>query len=92
VLAANYQPGVPVPSELSAPDIACACNIYRASADLADCATPTATAEIASCQAAPPTGRSATGWFLVGIAGLLSVLQAARYSNGRSTSVPKRWA
>lgn len=92
VMAANYQPGANVGAELSAPDIACACDIYRASADLADCSTPVTAPAIASCQMAPPAGRPATGWLLAGIAGLLAIVLAARYGNGRSASVPKRRA
>jgi MYXO-CTERM domain-containing protein len=90
VLAANFQPGAHVSADLSVPDMACACQIYRSSQDLADCQTPTAAAPVTSggCTSGPTP--PAPRWWLMLLA-IPGLLLGRRYI-GRRASVPARRA
>lgn len=93
VLAANFQPGTHVSSDLSEADRACVCQIYRTSQDLAECTTPTsANAPTPGCAMRPVQGPSRpTPWWLILLA-IPGSLLVRRYRNGTRASVPARRA
>lgn len=92
VLAADFKPGLQPLFSIASTDNNCACELYRTSALLSACTTPT-TEELAveGCAAQPRTSGARADnplyfWLLVLIAPLVAVL--LRYRNGRNSPTP----